>query len=254
MKRVSMQRSQIFRLGCRTWRSVMAFACAIFAFLGLTFLATGVQATIIFDNFDSTGGFSSAFNLVAAAAVGSSDLAPEAIRAAAEFTVTGGDFNLSSITLPISFQGTGPNNTLQVLLTTDNSGAPGTTLEVLSANQIIWPNLTNPFTAKTTLTSAGHPLLSDGDKYWIVTELTSYVDADQYVDYRWFLNTSGATVPCLQQHTTDGSLPADPWPGSFNKNVAFQVEGTPVPIPAPFWLLGSGLLGLGGLGWRRKMV
>ena len=60
--------SQVVRLGSRRWRSVKALACAIFAFLALTFLATGVQATIIFDNFDVGGGFHGQDNAVAAAA------------------------------------------------------------------------------------------------------------------------------------------------------------------------------------------
>lgn len=245
---------QVFRifwwLGSRRWRPVSGLAWAIYAFFMITFLATGVQATIIFDNFDSNGGFSGQDNSAAAGANWLQLHLKNANREAVQFTVTGGDFNLSSITLPISFMGNGPNNTLRVRLVGDSSDAPGTTLEVLSENESIWPNFTNPFTTTTTLTSVGNPLLANGDKYWIVTELTSFVQFGEYVDYRLFQNTSGTTVPTLQQQTIGGSLPADPWPdNTSNINVAFRVEGTPVPLPPSLWLLGSGLLSLGG--WRR---
>jgi hypothetical protein len=244
----NIQVSQKCRSGNGRWCLFSILACAILAFLAVVFLATGVQATVIFDNFDSGGGFSGTDNYVAADAISTPQPITVADRAAAQFVVTGSDFNLNSITLPISFQGTGPNNTLRVRLTGDSGGVPGSTVEVLSLNQI-WPAFSNPFTTTTTLTSANHPLLSAGGQYWIVTELTAFVDRNQAVDYRWSSNTSGATVPFLQQQKT-GGLPTDPWTAtSVNGKVAFRVEGTPVPIPAPFWLFGSGLLGLAG--WRR---
>jgi hypothetical protein len=224
-------------------------------------LAPGVQATVIFDNFDSGGGFSPWYNDWAAYV---SDGTPiRVLRTAAEFTVTGGDFTLGSITLPISVgSGVGDDNpnpyTLRVRLCDDSSGAPGSTMEVLSQNQSIWPPTvvtvpSTPFTTKTTLTSANHPLLDDGGKYWIVTEITALpAPGTGGIYYRWYVNTSNTTVPFRQQ-IVDNALPADPWTGSpFNQNVAFEVEGTIVPIPASLWLLGSGFLGLAGLGRCRK--
>ncbi|MCX5891272.1 MAG: hypothetical protein NTY36_17750, partial [Deltaproteobacteria bacterium] len=132
-------------------------------------------------------------------------------------------------TLPISFANINhTTQTLRVRLTGDNANAPGTTLEVLSENQGIWPPIANPFIATTTLTSALHPLLAKGSKYWIVIELTSVVNTEYMDDYRWFRNTSGTTVPFRQQQgTAFNVLPTDPWTGfSGNINVAFRVEGT----------------------------
>jgi hypothetical protein len=98
---------------------------------------------------------------------------PVALRAAAQFTVAGGDYHLTSVRLPISTQGSTPGDFLRVRLAVDDGGAPGSTLEILSQNQS-WPATSNPFTTATTLTSSLHPLLSNGASYWIVTELTSF--------------------------------------------------------------------------------
>jgi hypothetical protein len=191
-------------------------------------------ATVIFDNFDSGRGFHPTDNTVAACASCFSPPTPLPLRAAGQFTVTGGDYYLSSITLPISFANFNhTGQTLRVRLTGDSANGPGTTLEVLSENQGIWPNFANPFMTTTTLTSADHPRLAKGGKYWIVIELTSYfgtTETNESVDYRWFLNTSKTTVPFRQQPgPTYNVLPTDPWTGSsVNLNVAFRVEGTVV--------------------------
>ncbi len=37
----------------------------------------------------------------------------------------------------------------------------------------------------------------------------------------------------------------------YQHDLAFQLNGSPVPIPAAVWLLGSGLIGLAGV--RRKI-
>src|SRR5215467_11920837 len=86
------------------------------------------HADVVFDNFDSGGTFSPTNNFVAASAFKISSQAT-ATRAAAQFTVTGGDFKLSSITLPIAQQSSLTGNFLRVRLTDDAGGVPGTTLE-----------------------------------------------------------------------------------------------------------------------------
>lgn len=155
---------------------------------------------------------------------------------------------MSSITLPVSFQCSfGPDDTLRGRLTGDDAGAPGTTLEVLSQNQDIWPLFSGSFTTTTTLPSTSHPLLLDGSSYWIVTELTPFAAQDELVDYRWFLNNSGTTIPFRQQSFV-GGLPSDPWTGSSGfLNLAFRVEAdgpNPVPDPPTAWMLVLGMLGI----------
>jgi len=135
--------------------------------------------------------------------------------------------------LPISVAKSGTSDdVLRVRLTGDAGGAPGATLEILSENQG-WPPFANPFTTATTLSSTSHPTLAEGASYWIVTEPTAIpAGSPIVVDYRWFGNSSGATVPFRQQQVNSASLPADPWPGSAGAvNVAFLVQGTVVPPP-----------------------
>jgi hypothetical protein len=206
----------------REWRYV------ILALFAVTLSSASARATVIFDNFDSGGGF--APDAYYGAAYGENDTGTIfGLRFAAEFTVRGRNFALGSVTLPISFQNVNnPNSLLRVRLTQDNAGAPGTTLEVLSQNQNIWPAQAIPFSKTTTLTSTAHPLLSQGSSYWLVTELSSlpsFESTMSSIEYNWFRNTSGATVPSLEQQA-NGGLPTDPWTGSnsFQGNVAFRVD------------------------------
>jgi hypothetical protein len=98
--------------------------CAILAFFAATLSPAAARATVIFDNFDSGGGFSTN-NLVAAAGENDLSVPPSGTRLAAEFTVHGGNFALGSVTLPIAVQAFDyPTNVLRVRLTEDNGGAP----------------------------------------------------------------------------------------------------------------------------------
>lgn len=222
----------------------------VIVFLAIIFQFSPVQASIVFDTFDVGGGFHTQDNTVAAAAVYSPRFGLSAVRLAAQFRITGGDFNFSSITFPISFQGNGPDSALRVSLAENNAGLPGAVIEILSENQTIWPAFENPFTTTSTLTSSTTPTLFNGSSYWIITELTSSVSQSEFLDYRWFQNTSGATVSILLQQV-DGSLPSDPWTGySGPNNLAFRIEASPIPLPGAAWLFGSGILGF--LVWRKQ--
>jgi hypothetical protein len=184
------------------------------------------RADVVFDNFDAGDTFSPTANLGAAYAQRMSG-SVVAIRAAAEFTVTGGDYLLDSITLPISFSSNNATgNFLRVRIALDNAGAPGPNLETLTEDQPLWPPMSTPFTTKTIVGSVNHPLLSNGGSYWIVTEPTAIPSGDpSTVDYRWFQNTGGVTVPGRQQQAT-GGLPANPWTGfSGPVALAFRVDG-----------------------------
>ena len=116
-------------------------------------------------------------------------IAPTGTRLAVRFTVTGGSYALTSVKVPISEQKDVPDDVHRVRLTTDVAGSPGTTLEVLSENQGIWPTISSPFTTATTLSSASHPLLLDGAAYWIVSEPTSTPGGGNFfVEFRWSMN------------------------------------------------------------------
>jgi hypothetical protein len=94
---------------------------------------SNAQSAVIFDNFDSNGGFHPENYMLAAQAL--SDTPNQSLtsyfRLAVQFAIPNNNFYLESITFPIAFQGNAPGNTLRVRLTEDNGGTPGTTLEVL---------------------------------------------------------------------------------------------------------------------------
>jgi hypothetical protein len=131
--------------------------------------------------------------------------------------VSGTDFTLNSVTLPVS-QATGSASNLRVRIASDAAGIPGATLEVLSENEG-WPPFSNPFTTTTTLSSTLAPVLSAGTTYWIVTEPTSLSNGD----YRWFFNTEGDTGLFAQEQAS-GELPDG---SSWN-----PVSSPPIPTPA----------------------
>jgi hypothetical protein len=195
-------------------------------FVAVTALLAGRgQAATIFDSFEPGGSFHPQYNIVAAYGRTDDVGRSSATRFAVRFTVTDTS-QLTSITMPISYQGD-PPATLRVRLAENTGGYPGTTLEVLSENQS-WPAFANPFTTKTTLTSVARPVLAAGASYWIVTELTSLPAG--WADYRWSLTTSGPSVPILQQSSSDGTLPSDPWTGySGSDSVPLLVEGDVLP-------------------------
>lgn len=210
-----------------------------FAFLAAARLLVTAQASVIVDTFDPGGGFSSSSadlaayvlrvpdsHFASAESPGRANILFSS-RSAAKFTVAAGSYSLSSITMPIGVNRSVPTAAvLRVRFTADAGGVPGTTLETLSASQDIWPPVEGPFATTTTLLSTAHPALVGGNSYWIVTEPTPQpLGPNTYVEYYWFWNTSGTTVPVITQDS-EFQVPADPWPTtSTNAQRAFRVEG-----------------------------
>ncbi len=199
--------------------------------------APTARADEVFSNFDPDGAFHPGFNSVAASARGAgSPFGARATRFAAAFHATGSDFTLDLVTLPLSQAvSAGIGDFLVVRLAAEAPGGlgmPGATIEVLSMNQPV-PQFANPFTTTVTFNSITHPRLIAGVHYFIVTELSEFptLAGAQQVDFRWYLNTSGTTVPAWQQQSQ--TLPTDPWDGvSQLDSVAFRIDGTPIIIGA----------------------
>jgi hypothetical protein len=118
-----------------------------------------------------------------------------------------------------------------------SGGVPGAALETLT-----FPELPSSGSLYT-VTSSLHPALNQGTQYWVVL-----APRDNGV-IAWYEN-EGLPGPLAARRDL---LAADPgwFAVSANYTTYFAVDGTPVPIPGAFYLLGSGLMGLVVL--RRRM-
>jgi hypothetical protein len=128
-------------------------------------------------------------------------------------------------------------NSVTVDLMSD-SGGPGAVLE--SWNSISLPAY-GPCCTLETLSGNGTILLESGTTYWVA------VLPDDGTGAAWFANSTNASTEALYN-------PGSGWfsVGDSPGNTAFEVQGvSTTPEPGTLTLLGSGLLGLGGLLRRR---
>ncbi len=207
----------------------VALVFSLICVLALT--ASKARAVVIFDSFDPGGGFSPDYAPIAAGLFPPPEFPPNWIRSAVQFPVAGGDFNLTSVTLPIAARKLQPGNFLRVRLTKDVENSPGQTLEVLSSNEP-WPIYSLPFTTASTLTSTVAPLLLEGERYWIVAELSGRIDGLFPEEYDWFASTNQPSVLMRWQTAWDNPPQGDSWGVSGGMNLinwALRVEGTPAP-------------------------
>jgi hypothetical protein len=130
------------------------------------------------------------------------------------------------------------NNALDAILVSDSGGLPGTALETFTFTGL--SNTGTIYTANSSL----HVALNQGTQYWFV--LAAQGDGM----FAWNDNQLGdSPLPArrdLKAADKDWHI------ASLSSSSVFAVEGTPVPIPAAFWLLGSGLVGLAALRRKRK--
>jgi hypothetical protein len=95
-----------------------------------------------------------------------------------------------------------------------------------------------------TFDSALHPLLQAGGTYWLLP----FASGDTWAG--WNMNTQGGSGPFAFSTEVEPMS----WNLSQQNQGAFEVNGTPSPVPEPsdLALAGVGAVGLLGFAWRRR--
>jgi hypothetical protein len=95
-----------------------------------------------------------------------------------------------------------------------------------------------------TLQSALHPLLRAGETYWLLP----FASGDTLA--AWNENTQGGNGPFAVSNQVEPVT----WTVTTQNQGAFEVNGTPSPVPEPsgLALAGVGLAGVTGYAWRRR--
>jgi hypothetical protein len=100
-----------------------------------------------------------------------------------------------------------------------------------------------------TASAANGPLTSSGNFNQGTLSAASIGTATAF--YNILANTNTATTGGIGGHKTATTTYAGFWDLSSTGDLTYNIVTSPVPLPAAVWLLGSGLLGLIGVGRRR---
>jgi len=218
------------------WMAVIVFSANLM-------MATSATADLIYNNMGTSG---AAYSLTGGVAV----YGNSTYQAAAVAFTPSGSFTLSQLTVPLKLWDTAYVADSRVDLVTDSSGKPGTSvLESWIITSLSPP--TAPAFYLQTFTSTGSTQLLSGTKYWVEITPTDTTTSFPWTKILWLVSTV-STVESGNFATKSPSSGTWTIVSNGNNVPGLTVEGTPVPIPAAAWLLGSGLVGLVGLRRRFK--
>jgi hypothetical protein len=139
---------------------------------------------------------------------------------------TGPDYNLSNVIIPLNSE-TAPTTT-NLFLAIDDAGVPGAIVASFATINVL---NTLPGDIFSVAPLAPTTLLA-GESYWLVNSPPPGVEVG------WGTYAGGAFLNGAFRSSSTGA-----W-SSFNTNVAFRIEGTPIPEPSTALLLGIGLAAL----------
>lgn len=205
------------------------FLCGIFVFMSTWCLAD----TVVFSNLDEDGCYT----------MNSGLFINEYIAQGEKFSPSETVF-LDAVKIAYSV-GASNDAVVAVNLYQDDGNSLGQVLQSWSIdNAAVDPPVfgsTNSALIELTPSSSSPVMLTEGESYWLVMLSNS-----SYLSY-WNINSIGATGYHYQNSIFVGEEIVD-----AVVQGAFEVTGTPVPIPGALWLLGSGLIGLAGT--RRRLL
>ncbi len=134
----------------------------------------------------------------------------------------------------------GSNSPVNVFVESDAGGMPGIILATLTQSGVIPPFNSETLTL---FTPTGSLLLAPGT-YWLVAQET-----DPATEQTWDFSF-GDTQNGIAFNQTGSAT--GPWTTFTGTDVAFRVDGTAVPEPSSFALLGAGLLGVVAFARHRR--
>jgi hypothetical protein len=218
----------------------LAFLAAVACLCGCCLTGTGRADMIVFNTFGEPGdkfdhsnvfgisGTNSSFGYVneAMAFTPSSSVTLDTIRFAAGL-----------------FTGSSSSTAIDVIVTTDSGGVPGTALETFSSISV--PGSPTIFTED----SVVHPSLDVGSTYWLVMQTH---DPTTSALIGWYFSNPAVPGEESTQFSPGGSWRTP----AVTTLPAFEILGastvTATPEPASLTLLGVGAAGLAGYGWQRR--
>ncbi len=207
----------------------LAAACLLAA-------ASPLRSAVIFSNITATNSGSAVVLGPSVPVTG-----PQSIAAA--FTAA---VNSTMNEAQVKAQGAGGTPEVDLFLYSDNSGAPGSSLETLGTD--VAPPLFPTPPGVVAVTGFAPLALTAGTQYWLV--MTPFGSAGQ-------IGWTAGGLPAVQtdaSHTSNGIAPWTVLPGI---SVQFEIDGTPsssTPEPGMAGLLAAGLGALALIGVRRQIT